>query len=171
MMLVAAPEASTWIPFPKSRMALKHSFSTTGLQHDLCILNRVPFWDVHLKMDMCPSKTKISECEPESFQFLKSLLARINVRLLPETVEPIFRHQHHRHPIIPGVTHTLFIAPASYTYHSTLFSCRTVKGADLYGLPRATELPYGLLLKRRAGLSSAGLTLRSRPRSIPGLNA
>jgi len=129
-------------------MSLKHSLGTPGLQHDLGILHRVSFWDVHLEVDMGSSKTKIPKGEPESFQFVERLFARFDVRLLPETVEPIFRHQHHRHPIIPGVTHTLFIAPASYTYHSTLFSCRAIKGADLYGLPRATKLQCGFMLKK-----------------------
>ena len=118
MMLIPAPETSSWVPFPEPWMNLEHFFSTIRLEHNLCIFDRVPLWDVHLEVNMVPCESEVAELETEAFQVMERLGARIYVRLFSETVISFLGDEHHCHPVIAGVTRNLFRAIAIYIYQN-----------------------------------------------------
>ena len=142
-MFVPTPETPSWVPFPEPGMYLEHFLSTMGLEHNLCISNRVPFWDIHLEVDMVPGETKVAELEPKAFQVMECLSACVNVGLFPETVISFLSDEHHCHPVISGVTRNLFRAIATFIYQNFHASCRTFVGHISCGVPRATKKRLG----------------------------
>jgi hypothetical protein len=48
--------------------------------------------------------------------------------LFSKTVVSVVGDEHHRHPVIAGVTRNLFRATATYKIHNLLVSCRTFEG-------------------------------------------
>ena len=124
MVFIATSKATSRKSLSETSMSFKHSFSTPRLQHNLCIPYRILFWQVHLKMNMIASKTKILEFKTKFFEFIKPLDAGVDVRLLPETVIPVLSDKNHRHPVISGVTRNLFRATATYIFQNcTILSC------------------------------------------------
>jgi len=87
---------------------------------------------------MIQSEAEVAELKPEAFEFMKRLDADVNVDLLSKTVISVVSDEHHRHPVIAGVTRNLFRATANYFYHTIFFSCRVRKGAGEC-LPHATK--------------------------------
>jgi hypothetical protein len=87
------------------------------LQHDLSGFDRVSFRDVHQKVNMVQSETKVTELKPEAFEFMERLDTSVDVRLFSETSIPVMGDKNHRHPIVTGVTRNLFRATATYNIH------------------------------------------------------
>ena len=131
-------------------------------------MNGVPLWDVDLEMYMVFSEAEFAELKAKSFEVSERLDTSVDVALFPEISVSFVCGKHHGHPVIAGVTRNLFRAIATYNIHNFCISCRTNQRAGK-GLPRATK-EYGFLGKNGCGFSSAGLSLRFRPRSIPSRN-
>jgi len=94
----------------------------------------------------------------------------VDVDLFSKTVIPVVGDKHHGHPVISGVTRNLFRANAIYNIHRVFSPVAPFIG-QTFGLPRATKNRYDLMgEKRRCDFSSAGLSLRFRPRSILSRN-
>jgi len=87
---------------------------------------------------MVQSEAEVAELKPEAFEFMKRLDADVNVDLLSKTVISVVSDEHHRHPVITGVTRNLFRATAIYSFHKDFFSGRVSKGAGEC-LPHATK--------------------------------
>ena len=79
-------------------------------------------------MDMVHSKTEVTELEPEAFKVMEHLDTGVDVDLFSKTVLSVVGGEHHRHPVIAGVTRNLFRATATYNIHNFCVSCRTFKG-------------------------------------------
>jgi hypothetical protein len=77
---------------------------------------------------MIQSKTEVAELKPEAFEFMKRLDADVNVDLLSKTVISVVSDEHHRHPVIAGVTRNLFRATAIYNIHEFFSPVASVKG-------------------------------------------
>src|SRR3989338_7461312 len=103
MMLIAAPEATFWVALPETRMFFKHPLCRARFEHDFCYQNRLPLRHVHPNMRVIASNSPLLKLESESFKFAKSFHTRLNVRLLQETIETVFGHEHHRDPIVSRV--------------------------------------------------------------------
>ena len=103
MMLIAAPEATFWVALPEAMMFFKHPLRRARFEHDFCYLNRIPLRNIHQKMRVIACKSQLVELEAERFEFAKSLRARVNVRLLQETIETVLGHEHHRDPVVSRV--------------------------------------------------------------------
>jgi hypothetical protein len=116
-MVISAPEATTWVPFSKTRKGLEHFPSRVGFEHNLSSLNGVPLWDVNQEMNMVQSKTKVTEFESKAFQIVECLNAGVDVDLLSEAAISVVGDEHHGHPVITGVTRNLFRATAIYNIH------------------------------------------------------
>ena len=87
-------------------------------------------------MDAC--KTELTKFKPKWFKFTESVDAGVDVRLFSEAVVPAFGVELHRDPIISCVMRQLFIASATYIFHTNFAPVAPIKGqAD--GLPRATK--------------------------------
>ena len=114
------------------------------------------------------SEAEFTELKAEALQVSERLDTSIDVTLFSEISVSFVCGKHHGHPIISGVTRNLFRAIATYNFHNFCISCRTNQRAGK-DLPRATK-EYGFLEKNRCGFSSAGLSLRFRPRGIPSRN-
>ena len=114
MVFISTPETTTWISLSKSRMHFKHFLSAVRLQHNLRILQRVPFWNVHRKVNMISSKTEVSELESKPFEFTKSLGTGIDMGLFSKTVIPAFGVKLHHDPVVSCVMRWLFIASATF---------------------------------------------------------
>ena len=67
MVFVPAPKATMRVSFPESRMLFKHLLCTMGLDHDLCIFNRITFGDIDLEMNMNCSKTEFTKLKSKPF--------------------------------------------------------------------------------------------------------
>lgn len=128
IMIISTPKPTTWIMFPKPWKPLKHLLGSIRFQHDLRGLNRVSFRNVHQKMHMVQSKTKVTKFKTKSLQFTKCLDTSVNVDLLPKIVISVLGDKHHRHPGIAIVTRNLFRATAIYNIHNFYDSYRTVTG-------------------------------------------
>ncbi len=148
-MFVSAPEAAAWIQFPESRMSLEYLFRAVRFQHDFCLLNRVSFRDINLEVNVNFSKTELAELESEWFEFTKPFSAGVDMGLFSEAVVSALGVKLHCYPVVSCVMHQLFIASATYIFHTFLCSCRTVYGAGKC-LPRATKEKSVDLLKRDA---------------------
>jgi len=77
---------------------------------------------------MVQSETKVTELEAESFQVMERSDAGVNVDLFSKTVVSVMGNEHHRHPVIAGVTRNLFRATATFNIHNFCVSCRTFEG-------------------------------------------
>ena len=170
MMFVPTPETPSWVPFPEPRMCLEHFLSAMGLEHNLCIFDRVPFWDIHLEVYMVPGETKVAELEPKAFQVMERFSAGVNVGLFPETVISFLGDEHHCHPVIAGVNRNLFRASATFIYQNFHASCRTFVGHTSCGVSHATKKRLVNWLKNGATFHLRVLRYRFRPRSIPSRN-
>src|SRR4030043_1086597 len=144
MMFVSTPKSTVWISFSEPRMLFKNLLCTIGFQHDLRILNRVPFRNINLEVNMNTCKTKLPEFKPKPFEFTKSLSTSIDVGLFSEAIVSAFGVKLHCDPVVPCVIRWLFIVSATYIFHRIFFSCRTFIGHTLSGVPRATKKRYGL---------------------------
>jgi hypothetical protein len=69
---------------------------------------------------MVQSETEVAEFKPESFQVMERLDADIDIDLLSKTIISVVGDEHHRHPVIAGVTRNLFRATATYNIHNFL---------------------------------------------------
>jgi len=165
MVFVPTPEPSSWVPFSESGMHFKHFFRTIWLQYDLCILNRILFWDVHREMNMNTTKPKFSKLKSEAFQVPERLGASVDMGLFPETVISFFSCEHHSHPVIAGVMHNFFRGYAIYSFHKDFYSCRVFIGQAKACRTRQ-KIVWFDWRKKRCSFPSAGLPLCSRPRSI-----
>ena len=139
MVFISTPKTTSRKPLSETRMTFKHMFCTPRLQHNLCITDRILFRQVHLKMNMISSETKILKLKTKSFQFIKPLNTGIDMRLLPETVIPILSDENHGHPVISGVTRNLFRANTTNTFQNFAQSCRASIGQAHSGLPRTAK--------------------------------
>jgi len=126
--VVPAPEPTTRVPFPEAREGFEHFLGSVGFEHDLRGLDRVPFWDVDQEMHVVEGEAEVAELEPESFQVVERLDTDVDVDLFSKAVISVVGDEHHRHPVIAGVTRNLFRATAIYNYHKTFFSCRVLEG-------------------------------------------
>jgi len=153
-------------------MSLEHLFSAVRLEHDFCLLNRVSFRDINLEVNVNFSKTELAELESEWFEFTKPFSAGVDVGLFSETVVSTFGVELHGYPVVSCVMRWLFIASATYIFHSFCFSCRAFIGHTLSGVPHATKRRYGLIgEKRDAAFHLRVFHLKGfRPRSIPSRN-
>ena len=127
-MIVPAPESTTWISLSEAGEVLKHFLGSIGLQHNLSGLNGVPFRDVHQEVDMVECKTKVSEFKTESFQVVERLDTDVDVDLFSKAVISVVGDEHHRHPVIAGVTRNLFRATAIYNIHEFFSPVASLKG-------------------------------------------
>ena len=103
---------------------------------------------------MNASEAKLTELEPERFEFTESFNAAVDVGLLSETVVSTLGAKLNRNPVVACVMRQLFIASNTYIFHIFLSSCRTNQRAGEC-LSRATKKEYGLIGEKR----NAGLTL------------
>jgi len=69
---------------------------------------------------MIHGEAEVVELKPESFEFMKRLDRSVNVDLFSKVIISVVGDQHHRHPVIVGVTRNLFRAIAIY-YEHTIF--------------------------------------------------
>ena len=116
-MVVPAPESTAWVSLPESRKGFEHFLRSVGFEHDFSGLDGVPFGDVDQEVDVVEGKAEVAELEPEAFQIKERLDAEVDVDLLSKTVVSVVGDEHHRHPVIAGVTRNLFRATAIYTTH------------------------------------------------------
>ena len=70
---------------------------------------------------MIQSEAEVAELKPEAFEFMKRLDADVNVDLLSKTIISVMSDEHHRHPVITGVTRNLSRATAIYNIHEFFF--------------------------------------------------
>ena len=118
---------------------------------------------------MIQCETEITELKSKSFQVTECLDAGVDIDLFSKTVISVVGDKHHGHPVIAGVTRNLFRATAIYIFHKDFFSCRTFIGQANACRVRQKQIWFDWR-KKRCDFSSAGLSLRFRPRSIPSRN-
>jgi len=120
---------------------------------------------------MIECKAEVTELEPEAFEFVERLNADVDIDLFSKTSISVMGDEHHRHPIVAGVTRNLFRATAYYIFHKVFFFCRTLKG-QAERLPRATKNRYGLMGEKNKDATFHLRVLRCcfRPRSILSRN-
>ena len=139
MVFVATPEPTAWVPLPETRKGFKHFPGCVGFEHNLCGLNGILFWDVDQEMDMVEGKAEVTKLEPEAFQVKERLDADVDVDLLSETVVSVVGDEHHRHPVVAGVTRNLFRATAIYILHKDFSPVASVKGGRMPAARDKTE--------------------------------
>ena len=127
MVFVAAPEATAWVAFSKSGECFEHSSGGVGLEYDFSGLNRVPLWDVNEEVDVVEGEAEFAEFKPEAFQVVERPEEDVDVDLFSEAVVSVVGDEHHRHPVIAGVTRNLFRATAIYIFHTKFFSYRAIR--------------------------------------------
>jgi hypothetical protein len=77
---------------------------------------------------MIQIEAEVAELKPKAFKVMKRLDADVNVDLLSKTVISVVSDEHHRHPVITGVTRNLFRATAIYNIHEFFSPVASVKG-------------------------------------------
>jgi hypothetical protein len=119
-------------------------------------------------MNMVQSKTKTAELESEAFKVMERLNAGVDVDLFSKTVISVVGDKHHGHPVIAGITQNFFRAIANYIFHIEFFLSHLLRVGKC--LPHATKKHIWFDRKKGCDFSSAGLSLRFRPRSILSRN-
>ena len=66
---------------------------------------------------MVESEAEVAELEPKAFQVVERLEEYVDVDLFAQAVVSVVGDEHHRHPVIAGVTRNLFRATAIYIIH------------------------------------------------------
>jgi hypothetical protein len=127
MVLVTAPESTTWVALSEPWVHLKQLLGTVGFEHDLSGLNGVLFRDVDWEMHVTSAKAEVAEFKPEVFEFPERLGAGVDMRLLLEAVVVAFGFEHHGDPVVSCVMRWLFMASAIYILHGFV-SCRAFVG-------------------------------------------
>ena len=127
-MVVPTPEPAAWVSFPEAREGFEHFPGCVGFEHDLSGFDGVPLRDVDQEVYVVEGEAEVAELEPEAFQVKERLDAEVDVDLLSKTVVSVVGDEHHRHPVIAGVTRNLFRATAIYIYHIVFCSCRVREG-------------------------------------------
>jgi hypothetical protein len=115
---------------------------------------------------MVHDKTEVTELEAKALQVVERLDTDVDVDLLSKTIVSVVGDKYHDHPIIAGVTRNLFRATTIYNIHNFCISCRVCEGQANACRTRQKGNDF-IGEKRRCDFSSAGLSLRFRPRSIP----
>ena len=118
-------------------MGFEHTPAGVWFHHNLRILYRVSFGDVHLEVNMIPGEPEIPKLIPIAFHPVERLCTRLNVLLFSEAVVPVFGDEKHGHPVIAGVTRNLFRASANCIIQNISRSCRTIRGQA--ALPAACD--------------------------------
>jgi hypothetical protein len=77
---------------------------------------------------MIQSDAEVAKLKPKAFKVMKRLDADVNVDLLSKTVISVMSDEHHRHPVITGVTRNLFRATAIYNIHEFFSPVASVRG-------------------------------------------
>jgi hypothetical protein len=126
MMFIPAPKTVTWIQFPEPRVLFEHPFRTVRLEHNLCLFKRIALGNIYLEMHVNASETELPKLESERFEFTESLGAGVDVGLFSETVVSTFGVKFHGYPVVSCVMRWLFIASATYIFHTVFYSCHTV---------------------------------------------
>ena len=86
MVFVSTPETAARIQFSEPSMSLEHLFRAVRFQHDFSNLNRVPFRDIHLEVNMNSGKTELTKLKTKPFKFTKPFSAGVDVGLFSETI-------------------------------------------------------------------------------------
>src|SRR3989344_6012084 len=84
-------------------MSLKHPLRRTRLQRYLSFHNRILLRNIHPKMHMITSKTKLCKLKTKPLKFFERINTSVDVRLLQKTIIPTLRHKHQSNPIIPSI--------------------------------------------------------------------
>jgi hypothetical protein len=107
---------------------------------------------------MVHGKTKVAELKPKPFQIMERLDAGVDVDLFSKTIISVVSDEHHRHPVIAGVTRNLFRATAIYKIHIFYLPVAPLKSRQM---PAACDKKHIWFDWRKKGcdFSSAGLTL------------
>jgi len=79
-------------------------------------LDGIPLRNVDLEMDMVFSETEFAELKTKAFQVPKRLDAGVNRDLFSKAMKSVVGDKHHRHPVIAGVTRTLFRATTTLQF-------------------------------------------------------
>jgi len=66
---------------------------------------------------MIECEAEITELKTKSFQVPECFDADVDINLFSKTVVSVVGDEHHRHPVIAGVTRNLFRATATYYNH------------------------------------------------------
>jgi hypothetical protein len=138
-MFVSASKSTVWISFSEPWMLFKNLLCTIRLQQYLCILNRVPFRNINLEVNMTSCKIKLTEFKSKSFKLTKPFSTSIDMGLFPKAVVSTFGVKFHCDPVVSCVNRWLFIESITYIFHRIFFSCRTFIGHTLSGVPCATK--------------------------------
>ena len=64
---------------------------------------------------MIEDKAEVAELKTEVFEFMEHLDADVDVDLFSKTIISVVGDEHHRHPVIAGVTRNLFRATTTYS--------------------------------------------------------
>jgi hypothetical protein len=77
---------------------------------------------------MIEGKAEVAELKPETLQVVERLEEDVDVDLFSKTVISVVGDEHHRYPIVAGVTRNLFRATATYNIHEFFSPVASLKG-------------------------------------------
>jgi len=103
MVYVSTPETAARVQFSEPGMSLEHLFRAVRFQHDFSNLNRVPFRDIRMEVNMNSGKTELTELKTKSLEFTKPFSAGVDVGLFSETFISVFGGKHHSYPVVSCV--------------------------------------------------------------------